>query len=89
MKFGLIPGNLKMAKEKSLKSGNRFGTRYGRRNRDRVAKLEQGHRRVQKSPFSNTKSVKRLSAGIWHCKKTGKTFASRAYEVNYDSFKGE
>lgn len=79
-----------MAKEKALKSGNRFGTRYGRRNRDRVAKIEQGYRKPQVSPFSNTRSVRRIAAGIWHCLKTGKTFAGKAYSFDKNTVrKGE
>lgn len=77
----------KMVKEKKLKSGNRYGTRYGRKNRDRVAKLEQGHKGKQMSPFCNMRTVRRISAGIWHCMKTGKTFASRAYAIDKNSFK--
>ena len=78
-----------MAKEKTLKSGNRFGTRYGRKNRDRVAKIEQGHKGRQMSPFCNMRTVRRIAAGIWHCTKTGKTFASKAYSVDKASFKSD
>jgi len=64
-----------------LKAGNRFGTRYGRRNRDRFAKIEHEQRKLHKCPSCNAVQVKRVSLGIWSCKKCGHTFASKAYTV--------
>jgi large subunit ribosomal protein L37Ae len=70
-----------MVKDKSLKSGNRFGARYGRRNRDLVAKIETEQRKAHKCPYCNMPKVERKAAGIWCCKKCGKVFASKAYTV--------
>ena len=70
-----------MVKEKILKSGNRFGVRYGRRNRDNYARIEQEQRRAHKCPYCNLMRVRRKSTGIWHCEKCNAVFASRAYTV--------
>lgn len=71
-----------MVKEKSLKSGNKFGVRYGRRNRDRFAKLENEQHKLHKCPACRNDKVKRVAVGIWSCKKCGVTFASKAYTVD-------
>ncbi len=71
-----------MVKEKILKSGNKFGTRYGRRNRDRFAKIEHEQRKLHKCPSCHDDKVKRVSVGIWSCKKCGFTFTSKAYTVD-------
>ncbi|MCB9358787.1 50S ribosomal protein L37ae [Candidatus Woesearchaeota archaeon] len=78
-----------MVKEKSLKSGNKFGTRYGRKNRDKFAKIENSQRKLYKCPSCHAIKVKRLSTGIWSCKKCGFTFASKAYSVDKVSIKEE
>lgn len=71
-----------MAKDKKLKSGNRFGARYGRRNRDKFAAIEHEQRKLHKCPSCRDEKVKRISLGIWACKKCGITFASKAYTVD-------
>lgn len=71
-----------MAKDKKLKSGNKFGVRYGRRNRDKFAKIENEQRKLHQCPACRDDKVKRVSAGIWSCKKCGVTFASKAYTVD-------
>ena len=58
-------------KLKKTKSAGRFGARYGKRVRSKLIKVEQKQRVKQ--------TVKRLSKGIWHCKKCGKKFASDTY----------
>jgi large subunit ribosomal protein L37Ae len=78
-----------MVKEKILKSGNKFGTRYGRKNRDKFAKIEHSQRKLYKCPSCNAIQVKRLSLGIWSCRKCGMTFASKAYTVENISLKEE
>lgn len=78
-----------MAKEKHLKSGNKFGVRYGRRNRERFAKIENEQRRLHKCPYCNMIKVKRLASGIWCCRKCGAMFASKAYTVGKFKIKQE
>ena len=78
-----------MVKEKSLKSGNKFGVRYGRKNRDKFAKIENEQRKLHKCPYCSLVKVKRLATGIWLCKKCGAMFASKAYTVSKVSVKEE
>ena len=66
-------------KSKKTKSAGRFGPRYGKRVRNKLVKIEEKQRIKQKCPFCGKKGVKRLSKGIWYCKKCGKKFASDTY----------
>jgi large subunit ribosomal protein L37Ae len=64
-----------MAKRSKTGSAGRFGARYGRVARRRVAEIEDDMR--------NTKvdgdEVKRVGTGIWKNKETGETFTGGAY----------
>lgn len=71
-----------MVKEKKLKSGNKFGVRYGRKNRDKFAKIENEQRKLHECPSCKDEKVKRIAVGIWSCKKCGITFASKAYTID-------
>ena len=66
---------------KHLNAVGRYGTRYGRRNRYKVALLEVEQKKKHKCPKCNYPQVKRLSVGIWQCGKCGAKFTSRAYGV--------
>jgi len=68
-----------MAKKVNLGSTKRFGPRYGRRNKDKIASLENEHRGRSKCPYCNYVKVRRLSRGIWQCEKCNAKFAGRAY----------
>lgn len=68
-------------KLKKVKSAGRFGARYGKRVRSKLIKVEQKQRIKQICPFCEKKGVKRLSKGIWYCKKCGKKFASNTYSL--------
>lgn len=70
-----------MARNKKVASGKRFGSRYGRRNRDRFAVLEGQSRSKHVCPSCGYEKVKRQAAGIWACKKCDVKFASKAYTV--------
>ncbi len=70
-----------MARNKAVSSGKRFGSRYGRRNRDRYALLESQARKRYSCPSCNYESVRRVAAGVWSCNKCGYKFASKAYTV--------
>jgi len=71
-------------KSKKTKSAGRFGSRYGKRVRDKLVKVESKQRVKQKCPFCGKLGVKRLSKGIWQCtrKKCGKKFASNTYYLD-------
>jgi large subunit ribosomal protein L37Ae len=65
-----------MAKRKSKTgSSGRFGARYGRVARRRVAEIEEEMRNSK----VDGDSVKRLGTGIWVNEETGEKFAGGAY----------
>ena len=65
----------------SKKTITRFGTRYGRTIRERLADIEAGYRGKHKCPYCNYTDVTRKAAGIWECKKCTTKFTSRAYQL--------
>ncbi len=69
-------------KLKKTKSAGRFGARYGRRVRSKLVSVEIKQRKKQKCPFCKKLGVKRLSKGIWYCKKCNKKFASDTYYLS-------
>lgn len=66
---------------KKVGSAGRFGARYGKRLRQKIATLEKEQKQPQKCPYCHRLVVKRLSAGIWFCKKCDSKFTSKAYKV--------
>jgi large subunit ribosomal protein L37Ae len=70
-----------MAGAKHSGSVKRLGARYGRKTRARVAAIEALSRSLHKCPSCSTMNVKRLSLGIWQCRKCNHKFTSRAYTV--------
>lgn len=70
------------AKRKKIKASGRFGAGYGTRVKKKLNEIESSQRKRQKCPFCSKPGVKRLAAGIWHCKKCGKKFAGHAYSLN-------
>lgn len=67
-----------MARTKKVKSAGRFGARYGRNVRTKITEIESLQRKKQECIFCNS-IAKRLSKGIWQCKKCNKKFASHTY----------
>jgi len=70
------------SKSKKTKSAGRFGARYGKRPRTYLIAVEEKQRKKQKCPFCTKLGVKRLSKGIWKCKKCGKKFANDTYYLD-------
>ena len=68
------------SKTKKVKASGRFGAGYGTNVRKNFNAIEVLQRKSQPSPFCKG-SAKRLAAGIWKCKKTGKVFAGPAYTL--------
>jgi large subunit ribosomal protein L37Ae len=64
---------------KKVKSAGRFGSRYGRKIRQRVVDIEQKQKAKHQCPHCNKWSVKRLAAGIFQCKKCDSKFTGKAY----------
>jgi large subunit ribosomal protein L37Ae len=67
-----------MAEKKTI---TRFGTRYGRTIRERLADIESGYRGKHKCPYCSYTRVTRQAAGIWQCGKCTTKFTSRAFEL--------
>uniref|UniRef100_A0A7C1P600 Large ribosomal subunit protein eL43 n=1 Tax=Thermofilum pendens TaxID=2269 RepID=A0A7C1P600_THEPE len=58
----------------------RFGARYGSTLRKKVALIERKMRAKHRCPRCDTLgSLRRVSIGVWTCKKCGYTFAGGAY----------
>ena len=74
-----------MAKKTNLTT-KRFGTRYGRTVKQKVAKIEVQAKAKYKCPFCYAEQVKKKEAGIWECKKCEKVFTSKAYYVDKSVF---
>ena len=70
-----------MAEETAISSTKRFGSRYGRKTRRRFGVIEAEQRKLHKCPYCNAVRVKRVSVGIWNCKKCGAKFTGKAYSV--------
>jgi large subunit ribosomal protein L37Ae len=71
-----------MADKKKNTSTKRFGTRYGRSLKDKVADMESGHRGRHKCPYCGKNGIKRLAAGIWTCRICNVKFAGNAYSIS-------
>lgn len=68
-------------KKKSLGTAKRFGTRYGKTVKQKVAKVEKQAKATYECPHCGYEKVTRQSLGIWNCSKCGATFTSKAYTV--------
>ena len=69
-----------MGKTKKVGSTGRFGVRYGRRIRKRILEVEGAKKESKPCPSCLKPGLKRLSAGVWKCKKCGAKFAGKAYK---------
>lgn len=64
---------------KKVGSAGRFGPRYGRKIRQKVADIEKKQKAWHKCPYCNKLKVKRAAIGIWVCRSCGSRFTGRAY----------
>ena len=69
-------------KKKSLGSVKRFGARYGRRVKHKLAAIEAIQKGKHTCPYCRAQKVKQLAVGIWHCKRCNSKFTARAYNIN-------
>jgi len=67
------------SKTKKAKSSGRFGARYGKTPRAYLSAIEAKQKKKQRCPYCTKPGVKRMSKGLWHCRKCGKKFASDVY----------
>jgi len=72
-----------------LGSVKRFGPRYGRTVKHKFAKIEAVQKGKHKCPYCHAMKAKRLSTGIWHCRKCGAKFTGRAYSPKKITIKKE
>ncbi|MEF8774410.1 MAG: 50S ribosomal protein L37ae [Halobacteriales archaeon] len=70
-----------MAEGKKGRTGSagRFGARYGRVARKRVADIEEEMRGDHECPDCGSERVSRTGTGIWECSRCGHKFAGGAY----------
>jgi len=66
-------------KGRKTRSAGRFGPRYGRKIRKRIADVEAAMNQAHKCPTCGRKAVSRKGTGIWTCAKCNATFAGGAY----------
>lgn len=68
-------------KTQKLGSVKRFGARYGRRVKNKLAKIEAIQKGKHKCPYCHSMKAKRIAFGIWNCKKCGAKFTGKAYSI--------
>jgi large subunit ribosomal protein L37Ae len=68
-----------MAKDKRTGSAGRFGARYGRVARRRVAEIEEDMREEHTCPECGEDRVERQGTGIWQCGYCDHKFAGGSY----------
>ncbi len=79
-----------MAEEqKGLGPVKRFGTRYGRTTKHKLAKIEIEMKKAHKCPYCAKPKVYRIAFGIWQCGKCKSKFTARAYTVGAKLSLGE
>lgn len=66
---------------KKVGTAGRFGARYGKKLRAKIAEIEKKQRSWHKCPYCSKFKVKRVSVGIWRCRSCGVKFTGKAYEV--------
>jgi len=71
-----------MATLKDIGSVRRFGPRYGWKVRRKFGIIEKEQRKLHKCPYCHKVKVKRVSTGIWFCRKCGSKFTGKAYSVS-------
>ncbi len=66
---------------KKVGTAGRFGARYGKKVRKKIADIEKKQKAWHKCPYCAKFRVKRVTTGIWQCKSCRVKFTGRAYEV--------
>ncbi|RLI07178.1 50S ribosomal protein L37ae [Candidatus Bathyarchaeota archaeon] len=68
-----------MGRTRKVGPAGSFGPRYGSTLRKRWARIINAMRAPHRCPRCRTKAVKRVSVGVWRCRKCGLVFAGGAY----------
>ncbi|MHA1268674.1 MAG: 50S ribosomal protein L37ae [Candidatus Helarchaeota archaeon] len=64
---------------KKVLMAGRYGPRYGATLRKRIRTIELKSKSKYRCPLCRTKAVKRISSGIWHCRKCDSTMTGGAW----------
>jgi len=64
---------------KKVGSAGRFGIRYGKTIRVKITDIEKRQRGRHICPYCNKQQVRRVSLGIYECRKCKAKFTGRAY----------
>jgi len=72
-------------KERGLGPVKRFGVRYGRTTKHKMAEIEKVQRRPQTCPYCQKEKAYRLSLGVFTCQSCKSTFTGKAYSVQFES----
>ena len=76
-----------MARTKKVGITGRFGARYGRKAKRQVKKIEENMKKKHVCPKCDRPYVKRVSAGIWECKKCGTEVTEKIARFSYGKYK--
>jgi large subunit ribosomal protein L37Ae len=69
-----------MGRTKKVGSTGRFGPRYGLTIKRKLADIESDNKTRWLCPSCCKHSVRKVSVGIWLCRKCGAKFAGKAYK---------
>ena len=64
---------------KKVGTTGRYGPRYGTKAKKVVAAIEKVQKKAHSCPYCERPALKRISAGIWTCRKCKVKFAGAAY----------
>lgn len=77
-----------MGRTRKIGSAGRFGSRYGKKDRQAVSGIEKIQKQRHECPACHMNHVKRISVGVWGCKKCGAKFAGGAYMPSTEQRRG-
>jgi len=69
-----------MPRTKKVGIAGRFGSRYGKRAKDRFRDIQKASKSKHKCPNCLKPGFKRKASGIWECSKCGHKLAGKAYK---------
>lgn len=61
----------------------RFGARYGLRIKKKLSQVEKEQKKTYQCPYCLANSSKRVSAGIWQCRKCKAKYTGASYSATY------